>query len=162
MIKINNKLIKQVARKAKTAPRKRINYNFHQDYNEGIQRILNAADTQTYVRPHKHEAPDKTEIFIILKGRVLCVEFDDAGKITDHLFLDAVKGNFGVEIKPGTWHSFISLKNGSCVYEIKEGPYDPKVDKQFAPWSPAEDDIKEGRRFNREIVTQLKSKTVSR
>jgi len=162
MIKINNKLIKQVAREAKTAPRKRINYNFHQDYNEGIQRILNAADTQTYVRPHKHEAPDKTEIFIILKGRVLCVEFDDAGKITDHLFLDAVKGNFGVEIKPGTWHSFISLKNGSCVYEIKEGPYDPKVDKQFAPWSPAEDDIKEGRRFNREIVTQLKSKTVSR
>ena len=162
MIKINNKLIKQVARKAKTAPRKRINYNFHQDYNEGIQRILNAADTQTYVRPHKHEAPDKTEIFIILKGRVLCVEFDDAGKITDHLFLDAAKGNFGVEIKPGTWHSFISLKNGSCVYEIKEGPYDPKVDKQFAPWSPAEDDIKEGRRFNREIVTQLKSKTISR
>jgi len=162
MIKINNKLIKQVAREAKTAPRKRINYNFHQDYNEGIQRILNAADTQTYVRPHKHEAPDKTEIFIILKGRVLCVEFDDAGKITDHLFLDAVKGNFGVEIKPGTWHSFISLKNGSCVYEIKEGPYDPKVDKQFAPWSPAEDDIKEGRRFNREIVTQLKSKTISR
>ena len=162
MIKINNKLIKQVAREAKTAPRKRINYNFHQDYNEGIQRILNAADTQTYVRPHKHEASDKTETFIILKGRVLCVEFDDAGKITDHLFLDAVKGNFGVEIKPGTWHSFISLKNGSCVYEIKEGPYDPKVDKQFAPWSPAEDDIKEGRRFNREIVTQLKSKTVSR
>ena len=162
MIKINNKLIKQVAREAKTAPRKRINYNFHQDYNEGIQRILNAADTQTYVRPHKHEAPDKTETFIILKGRVLCVEFDDAGKVIDHLFLDTVKGNFGVEIKPGTWHSFISLKNGSCVYEIKEGPYDPKVDKQFAPWSPAEDDIKEGRRFNRKIVTQLKSKTVSR
>lgn len=159
MIKINNKLIEQIARKAKTSPRKRINYNFHKDYNEGIQRILNAADTQTYVRPHKHEALDKTEIFIILKGRVLCVEFNDAGKVIDHLFLDAAKGNFGVEIKPGIWHSFISLKNGSCVYEIKEGPYDPKVDKQFAPWSPAEDDAAKGGRFNREIIAQLKSKT---
>lgn len=161
MIKINNQLIKRVARKAKTAPRKRINYNFHKDYNEGIQRILNAADLQTYVRPHKHEAPDKTEIFIILKGRVLCLEFDDTGKPKDHFFLDAKKGNLGVEIKPGVWHSFISLKNGSCVYEVKEGPYNPKADKQFAPWAPAEDDIKEGRRFNRKIISQLKSKITS-
>ncbi|MEK6564286.1 MAG: WbuC family cupin fold metalloprotein [Candidatus Omnitrophota bacterium] len=158
MIKINNKLIEQAAREAKASPRKRINYNFHKDYNEGIQRILNAADTQTYVRPHKHEAVDKTEIFIILKGRVLCVEFDDTGKIIDHLFLDAQKGNFGVEIKPGIWHSFISLKNGSCVYEIKQGPYDPKSDKRFASWSPAEDETGEGRRFNRKIISQLKSK----
>lgn len=162
MIKINNELIERVARKAKTAPRKRINYNFHQDYNEHIQRILNAADPQTYVRPHKHESPDKTEIFIILKGRVLCVEFDDTGKIKDHFFLDPGKGNLGVEIKPGVWHSFISLKNGSCVYEVKEGPYNPKADKQFAPWSPAEGDIREGRSFNRKIIYQLKSKIASR
>lgn len=159
MIKINNQLVRRVAKEAKTASRKRINYNFHKDYNEGIQRILNAADIQTYVRPHKHESPDKTEIFIILKGRVLCVEFDDSGKIIDHLFLEAAKGNFGVEIKPGTWHSFISLENGSCVYEIKEGPYDPKADKRFASWAPAEDDVEGARRFNRGIIAQLKNKT---
>lgn len=162
MIKINNKLIGQTARKAKTSPRKRINYNFHKDYNESIQRILNAADIQTYVRPHKHESPDKTEIFIILKGRVLCVEFDDSGKVIDHFFLDAAKGNFGVEIKPGVWHSFISLKNGSCVYEIKEGPYNPRADKQFAPWSPEESDVEEGRRFNRKIISRLKGAIASR
>lgn len=155
-------LINQVAKKAKTAARKRINYNFHKDYNESIQRILNAANTQTYVRPHKHESPDKTEIFIILKGRVLCVEFNDSGKAIDHLFLDAAKGNFGVEIKPGTWHSFISLRDGSCVYEIKEGPYDPKADKQFAPWAPSEEDVEDGRRFNRGIIAQLKGKTPKR
>lgn len=162
MIKINNKLIEWVARKAKTAPKKRINYNFHKDHNEHIQRILNAADPQTYVRPHKHEAPDKTEIFIILKGRVLCVEFDDTGKIKDYFLLDAGKGNFGVEIKPGVWHSLISLKNGSCVYEVKDGPYNPKADKQFASWSPAEDDRKEGRSFNQKIIFQLKRKIAPR
>ena len=70
MIKISDKLIRQVAAKARNSKRKRLNYNFHKSYNEKVQRLLNVAYPGTYIRPHKHENPDKVEVFIILNGKV--------------------------------------------------------------------------------------------
>ena len=42
MLKITNRLISEVSKKAEISERKRSNYNFHRDYNDGIQRFLNA------------------------------------------------------------------------------------------------------------------------
>ena len=46
--------------------------------------------------------------------------------------------NVGCEIEPRTWHTVVSLEPGSIVYEVKQGPYDPETDKEFASWAPAE------------------------
>lgn len=144
MIKITDDLIKSVSEKAKSSPRKRINYNFHRSYDEPLQRLLNAAEPGTYIQPHKHEDPDKTEVFIILKGSVVVVEFDDAGNVIDHAVLDGAassdKTARAVEISPKAWHTFITLKPGSVLYEAKDGPYNKAVDKNFAPWAPREGD----------------------
>jgi cupin fold WbuC family metalloprotein len=102
--------------------------------------MLNALQKNTYVQPHKHENPDKHEVFLILRGKAAVIEFDDSGKIIDHIILDYSKGNFGVEIKPRVWHTIIALENGTVVYEIKEGPYSPINDKNFATWAPKEGD----------------------
>ena len=157
MIKITDKLISRLANKAKTAKRGRVNYNFHKDYSEKVQRLLNVAGQGSYVRPHKHENPDKTETFILLKGKVLVLEFGLDRKVSDYFILDLQKGNLGVEISPGVWHSFISLSEGSCVYEVKEGPYNPKIDKKFAPWAPQERS-KEAGLFNKKILSDLNIK----
>jgi len=135
---ITDKLITELSKKAKTSIRKRYNYNFHKDRRDYLQRFLNAVKPDTYVRPHKHENPDKIEIFLILKGRVLILEFDDKGQIIDNLILDFEKGGKGVEIPPKTWHSIIVLEEDSVLYEIKEGPYVKETDKIFAKWSPEE------------------------
>ncbi len=156
MMKITDKLISAVSDKAKTSIRKRCIYNFHNNTSDYIQRLINAAEPDTYVHPHKHENPDKIEIFLILKGRVLVIEFNDNGKITDHIILDSEKGNKGVEISPKTWHSFIVLKEGSVLYEIKEGPYIMETDKIFAEWAP-EEGTKEGQEFNEKILSNLKA-----
>jgi cupin fold WbuC family metalloprotein len=155
MLKITNKLIDDVSKEAKASKRKRCNYNFHTRYNDPIQRFLNAVEPDTYLRPHKHENQDKTEIFLILKGRVLILEFDDNGKIMDHIILDAEGENKGVEIPFNTWHSFISLQESSVLYEIKEGPFIQEKGKIFANWSP-EEGTKEAHGFNKKILQELR------
>jgi len=155
MMKITHKIIHQTSDKAKRADRRRSHYNFHKSYGDPIQRFLNAVEPDSYLQPHKHENPDKTEIFLALKGRVLIVEFDDNGNITDHFVLDFQEGNIGVEIPPKTWHSFIALQEGSVLYEIKEGPYAEGKGMVFAQWAP-EEGSREAREFNEKILRELK------
>ena len=59
LVKINDDLINGVLKKAQSSSRKRTNYNFHKSYDAPLQRMLNAAEPGTYIRPHKHENPDK-------------------------------------------------------------------------------------------------------
>ena len=159
MIKINEAFISIVSQKAKESPRKRINFNFHKEDTATLQRMLNAMEPGTYIRPHKHENPDKVEAFFALRGRILIVEFDNKGKITEHIILDAKKGNFGAEIAARTWHTVISLESGSVAYEVKDGPYDVRIDKFFAPWAPKEgmdaDSLKKCAEYNANILREI-------
>lgn len=154
MLKITSEFIGEVKAELDLSKRGRANYNIHKDYNDPVQRLFNVANKATYVRPHKHENPDKLEIFVILKGRVLLVEFDNDGKVADYIVLDKEKGNFAVEIPPRAWHTFICLEDGSCLYEVKQGPYVPNTDKNFAPWAP-EEFSGEACIYNKKILSQV-------
>ena len=140
MIKINEIFISETSEKAKASPRRRMNFNFHKEDSARLQRMLNAMEPGTYIQPHKHENPDKVEAFFVLRGRILVVEFDDAGNISEHIVLDARSADYGAEIAPRTWHTVISLETGSVAFEVKDGPYNVSTDKNFAPWAPTEDD----------------------
>jgi len=138
MIKINKTLLDSVSSEARSIPRKRKNYNFHKEYSDTLQRLLNAMEPMSYIQPHKHEDPDKREAFIALRGRILVVEFDELGNINDHIILDPLNGVYGAEIPERTFHTIVSLENGSVAYELKDGPYSPIDDKNFASWAPPE------------------------
>jgi cupin fold WbuC family metalloprotein len=138
MIAIDRKLTSGVTEEAKKSPRLRKNRNFHSDYADPVNRMLNAFEPGTYVCPHKHESPDKYEVFILLDGKALALQFDDTGAIAEHVILDRGAGVYGVEFAPREWHSIVALVPGTVLYEIKPGPYAPLSDKNFAPWAPAE------------------------
>lgn len=141
MLKIvNNQLLDELSHNAAQSPRKRLNLNFHEQLSDPINRMLNAFEPGTYVQPHKHENPDKREVFIVLRGSLLMVIFDDSGIPTDFIVLEPQQGNHVIEIPAGVWHSVISLAKGTVVYEIKDGPYIQPLDKNFAPWAPKEGD----------------------
>jgi cupin fold WbuC family metalloprotein len=123
---------------AKMSERKRKNYNFHSHDGDKIHRMLHAMHPGTYVQPHKHENPDKREVFIILEGKVVVVEFSDIGEIINSIILEHETGNYGVEIPERTWHMLIALQENSVVYEVKNGPWSALDDKCFAPWAPKE------------------------
>lgn len=138
MILIDRKLVSNLSAAARASSRRRCNHNFHPDYADPTNRMLNAMEPGTYVRPHKHQAPDKWEAFLLLSGRALVVTFDDAGQAGEWTVLDGGAGVFGVEIPARVWHSVAALAPGTVLYEIKPGPYAPLDDKNFAPWAPEE------------------------
>lgn len=138
MIKINQELVRQITNEAIVSPRLRKNFNLHKDAGDLLQRLINAMEPGTYVQPHKHENPDKREIFLVITGTLLVIEFDEKGLITNHIILSRQSGNFGVEIAERTFHTIISLEKGSVAFEAKDGPYDPSDDKHFATWAPPE------------------------
>lgn len=142
MKKITNDLLDQLSFEASVYSRKRKNYNFHEEDSDLLQRMLNAIEPGTYIRPHKHINPDKREVFILLKGIMAVVEFDDYGNTTDYIILDKDKGNYAAEITAGTWHTIISLLPGTIYYEVKDGPYNAATDKTFANWSHEENSEK--------------------
>lgn len=139
LIPINDEDLIKLAFEAKNSPRKRAIKSYHQ-HPDKIQRMLNALEPETYVRPHKHENPDKVEVFIALSGQFAMLEFDDKGSIKVATHFSPNGPNRVVEVPPRTWHSLISLQTGSVAYEILEGPYTEGEHKKFAPWAPAEED----------------------
>jgi len=141
LFKITSSFIENITEQASRSARKRMNYNFHKTPDDTLQRMINAMEPGTYVQPHKHENPEKREAFILLKGSFAIVSFDEDGNITDHIVLSQKQGNLGVEISAKTYHMVIALENQSAVYELKDGPYNPLNDKQFAPWAPAENEV---------------------
>ena len=138
MIRIDSQLLDKTSAKAKTSPRRRMNYNFHENLDDKLQRMLNAMEPFSYIQPHKHETPDKREVFFALRGRFVVIEFDELGNVTDHILLDPLKGNFGAEIPERTFHTIIALDPDTVAYEVKDGPYTPIDDKNFASWAPKE------------------------
>lgn len=138
MKKITDELMNQVSIIAAASPRQRMNYNFHEDLGADLQRMLNALEPFTYIRPHRHADPDKEELFIVLKGTLLAIQFDDEGNIADSLVLSAEEGNYGVEIPPRAYHTILSLEPGSVAFEVKVGPFIPKGTENCAPWAPEE------------------------
>jgi len=155
MIKVTNNLISKISKQAVVSKRKRINYNFHSQMSDPLQRLLNAIEPESYIQPHKHENPDKREIFFILHGSALVVEFDNTGNIIDHIVLNIAEGNYAVEIPEKTWHTIIALENNTVAYEFKDGPYSPLNDKNFASWAPKEG-TDESEQFNLKILNELK------
>jgi len=113
-----------------------MNYNFHSDLSDPVQRLLNALEPWTYIRPHKHNT--KEESFVLLRGTILAVAFNDDGTIRDHAVLSQETGILGIEFEENCFHMLTSLEAGSVVYEIKEGPFVPHTEGSSAPWAPRE------------------------
>jgi len=154
MIHIDLSIINPLVEQAQISTRKRKNYNFHKHASDPIHRMLHSMETDTYVQPHKHQDPDKREAFIILRGKVLVIEYNDEGEVSDWLVMDPATGCYGVEIPPRTWHNLICIENGSVVYEVKDGPWDPADDKFFAGWAPGEGE-NGCREFNERVLERI-------
>ena len=101
-----------------------------------INRLLNAMEPGTYLRPHRHLNPAKDEIFLLLRGKVAVFLFDEEGNITEKTILNPKEGAYGAEIKAGTWHGLLVLESGSVIYEIKQGPFAPLAPENLALGAP--------------------------
>lgn len=153
---INEQLLDETTARAKQSPRLRMNYNFHEKLDDSVNRLLNAMEPETYIRPHRHLNPNKDEIFLLLRGKAMLFLFDEKGNITEKLLLDPKAGSYGAEIAPGIWHCLLVLESGTVVYEVKPGPFAPLSPENMAPWSPEPDDEKSIREYLDYLSSQIK------
>ena len=130
-------LFARLCQRAAESSRGRVNFNFH-EFSDHYQRMLNVVQPGSYIRPHCHTAPAKSESFIVLTGEIGFFRFGEDGKLADAQRLGPGRAAVGVDLLPGVWHSFLALENDTVVFEGKTGPYNPEDDKRFASWAPAE------------------------
>ena len=106
------------------------------------QRFLNVMLRDTYVAPHRHLQPAKTESFLVLEGCIVLICFEDDGTVRSRHWLGNTPGAIarGIDLEPGVWHTLTAVTEYAVCYEVKPGPWDPANDKEFAPWAPREGD----------------------
>jgi cupin fold WbuC family metalloprotein len=137
---ITAELLRDLTAQAQISPRRRRNYNFHSGDEAICHRLLNAVEPDSYVAPHRHLDPNKDETILLLSGRVGIVFFNESGGVTGNAVLDPAASRFGVTIPVGTFHSIVSLAQGTVFFETKAGPYRPLSEQEKAMWAPLEND----------------------
>lgn len=135
---IDDVMLDGLIAKAQASPRRRVNLNWHAKLDEPVQRLFIAIEPGSYVRPHCHTEANKWEFFLVLRGELALLLFDDEGEVIKRLPVTSGGTVQGFELPQGAWHTVIATQPGSVFLEVKQGPYAPVSDKDFAPWSPAE------------------------
>jgi cupin fold WbuC family metalloprotein len=143
---------------AKNSPRLRQHRNIHLDYSDPCQRLFNAIEPNSYIRPHHHGI----ESLFAMRGLMALIVFNDDGAIEQFQRFGVDSSLGGINIAAGTeipldkWHTVVSLASGSILLEIKAGPFDPSMPKTFAPWAPEEGTL-EGVNYLKQLMKKLTS-----
>lgn len=138
--RVNQELLDSIAKLARSSPRLRQNYNFH-DPSEKVQRFLNVLQPGTYVRPHRHRRTlgvNGFEFFLALQGELGILIMDESGQITHQERVRADGPTRGVELPEGMYHTLVTLAPDTIILELKEGPYNASTDKEFLEAFPSE------------------------
>ena len=119
---IDDQLLDNVAAKAEESPRLRMNYNLHDSLEAQAQRLINVLLPGSPLPIHRHR--HTAETYVILRGKMFVVFYNDMGAQTERYLLDPTQGNYGVQIPAGQWHG-IEVIEPSAIFEVKDGPYTP-------------------------------------
>ena len=130
---------------AQVSPRRRQHLSIHQSYQEPCQRLFNAIEPDSYIRPHRHATDPRDEFLLAVRGEMALLTFDDAGAVTGVVRFASEKYGpalaAGVEVPASTWHTVVALQPGSVLLEVKAGPFDPAQPKDLATWAPEEGSV---------------------
>ena len=62
---------------------------------------------------------------VVTRGKIQWGFYDDNGKETERVTLDANGEPRMLNVERDRWHSLVCLESGSVLYESKDGPYRP-------------------------------------
>lgn len=129
---IDDKLLDEVTLRAEESPRLRMNFNLHDSLEAKAQRLINVLlpGTELPVHRHRHTA----ESYILLRGKMYVMFYDETGAEKNRYLLDPMVGNYGINIPAGQWHG-IEVLEPSAIFEVKDGPYSPLTPEDTLPTS---------------------------
>ncbi len=128
-MKVNQAILDELTARAKESARLRMNMDLRNGPEDQSQRMLNALELGTVMPIHRHLASSET--VVILRGKICWHFYDDAGKETEAVVLDANGELRCLNVEKGRWHSLECLESGSVLFEAKDGAYRPLTEDEI-------------------------------
>ena len=126
---IDDQIINNLSEQAKASPRLRQAMDLRNSPEDLSQRMLNALEPGTVMPIHKHHGSSET--VVILRGKIRWIFYDDKGKETERVTLDANGEPRMLNVEKDRLHSLECLESGSVLYESKDGPYHPLLEDEI-------------------------------
>lgn len=126
---ITQALLDCLTAQAKENPRLRQAMDLRNSPEDLSQRMLNALEPGTIMPIHRHMASSET--VTLLRGRIRWHFYDDAGKETESVLLDANGNVRCINVEKARWHSLECLESGSVLFESKDGKYEPLREEEI-------------------------------
>lgn len=101
----------------------RQSYDLRNASEDNSQRMLNAIELGTVMPIHRHHGSSET--VVIIRGKIRWVFFDDNGRETELVILNANGELRMLNVEKDRWRSLECLESGSVLFECKDGPYHP-------------------------------------
>lgn len=126
---IDSNLLNNLSAQAKSSPRLRMNYDLRNSSEDRSQRMLNALEPGTVMPIHRHQ--NTSETVVVLRGKVKWLYYNDEGRMTNTILVEAGGDICGLSVPMGQWHSLECLEAGSIILETKDGPWEPLSDNDI-------------------------------
>ncbi|MCU0718056.1 MAG: WbuC family cupin fold metalloprotein [Pirellula sp.] len=136
---------------ARSSERRRSNINLHTSFDDPFQRLVVAMCEDSYVVPHRHNHPPKSELFVVLEGAIGIVSFNEDGSTSSLVKLGPNESQQICDIPAGVVHTVVSLTKDAVFLEAKLGPYTPMVEVDIPSWAPVPGSIESS-----EFVSELR------
>lgn len=120
---IDKELLDNLTIQAKSSPRLRMNMDLRDSAEDQSQRMLNALEPGTVLSIHRHM--NTSETVAILRGRAVQYLYDDEGRETGSVLLEAGGEIPAMQVEIGQWHRLEALESGTVIVEFKNGRYEP-------------------------------------
>ena len=128
-MKISQKVLDNLTTKAKLSERLRVCLDLRTSSDDQSQRILNALEPGTKIPIHRHRT--SAETVIVIRGRLIERLYNDTGKLTDEILLEAGGECPVLQLPAGQWHGVEVLESGTVIFEAKDGVYQPIAEEDI-------------------------------
>ena len=119
---IDSNLLNEITACAQKSPLLQSKIDLNEGINSTSQRLINVLLPGTVLPIHRHRLTAET--YILLRGKMFVVFYDETGAQTHRFLLDPTMGNYGVQIPKGQWHT-VEVIEPTAIFEVKDGPYTP-------------------------------------
>ena len=140
---ITQALLAECATAAEKSPRRRRHRNLH-DTNDPIQRILRVIQPDAYMQPHRQLGEAPFRLFVLLRGRVGFVFFNETGIADSAKLLARDTDAVAIEVPGDRYFTLVALEPHSALLEVREGPIQKDTRQHLAGFPDELDFLTQG------------------
>ena len=126
-MRIDFNLLDQLSAQARACERLRMNLDLRTSEEDNSQRMLNALEPGTILPIHRHRFSSETVVMVC--GSLKEIFYNDNGKGTDVILMEAGGECPALQIPKGQWHTVEVMEPGTVIFEAKDGAYVPLSDE---------------------------------